>query len=409
MVVHFYDNYTGSWQTQGGGVGFSRGQIIITATTGVIDALRWYNPVAQANAPSNLVLWSMRDSFGLVELARLFTTVAPDTVGWIEEPLDVPVGVGTGQVLCVGTSVTDNVSYARLTPTFTPPPTVADLSTAPSRVSRHGSADPDQPIIEDAGSYVGFDISFTATAIGGGGDFTLSELTDEFERWLTTGGDKYPESDLPAIKGQAEGANTNAENAWTTAQQVQTDLGEFRDEWPGTLATGLGGMISAFGTFITDYNDTVRGFVEDTWGNVADLSERVGTATGVTLFSQLASAIRKLSGIDAPPALADTDDWELVDETDFTNSLEWPVEADVYVVHLTDFDPAGTSEPIGTLTRHGYLGKWSALSGTFAREWHYFNTEDAHLLTASRMPGLGLGLYRPGAGHVQAWRRTEAP
>lgn len=252
------------------------------------------------------------------------------------------------------------------------------------------------------------DVGYRLNTLAEAPDINL-DVEGELARWLREDGDHYDEGVLKLAYGQAAGANEKAEANGTAIATLQTDLTtlgtRLSQAWADTIGSnteGIPGFLTAWDAFYTQ-------FVEITAPAVADLVEAIGDFTGITVLGYLAALIRFANGIDAPPQLGDTPDWELVDETDFVNNLQWPVEADVYRVHLTDYDPAGTSEPIGTLTRHAYLGKWSPYDGTFTREFHYFNTEDADLTIYRRLPGLALGLYRPGAGHVQAWRRTEAP
>jgi hypothetical protein len=226
----------------------------------------------------------------------------------------------------------------------------------------------------------------------------------ELARWLREDGDHYEESRLPFIAGQAAGANEAAQANTTAITALQTDtttlLTRLSQAWADTIGSNTEGIPG----FLTQWDAFYTQFVDITAPAVADLVEAIGTFTGISVFSYLAALIRFANGIDAPPQLA-----ELVDETDFVDNLLWPVEADVYRVTLSTFDPAGTAEPVGTETRHAYLGKWCPFNVQFSSEWHYFNTPSADLYSGGRMPGLGLILYRPGAGHVQAWRRTEAP
>lgn len=235
------------------------------------------------------------------------------------------------------------------------------------------------------------------------------DVEAELARWLREDGDHYDEGVLKLAYGQAAGANEKAEANGTAIAAVKADtqslLDRLTEAWRDTVASnteGIPGFLLAWDAFYTQ-------FVDITAPAIADLVEAVGEFTGISVLVYLANLIRWANGINQPPQLAEGPDWELLDETDFTDNLLWPVEADVYRVTLSAFDPAGTSEPVGTETRHAYLGKWCPFNVQFSSEWHYFNTASADLYSGGRMPGLGLILYRPGAGHVQAWRRTEAP
>lgn len=411
MVEHFFD---GSTQTYLNGStlssGLLTGPIYKFARAGSITHIRiWSNHVDTLACLSLEIVGFRQEKVYTISS----TASGPFAlgVGWTDVPLISAAIVGRDQCVAAAIRTTSGTQLALETvegaswagsANITRPQANTSLYTT---TSGFGSLDPDATIIK---RFDTVDVTFDPDNVPGAG-FTLTEISDELARWLTTGGDKYAESDLPAIKGQAEGANTNAENAWTTAQQVQTDLGDFRDEWPGTLATALQGGLTTIGDWLSTESDWYKKLVHDTAPGAASLVDKVGDFTGITVFNYLADLIRWANGVNQQPQLADTTDWELLDETDFTDSLLWPVEADVYRVTLSSFDPAGTSEPVGTETRHAYLGKWCPFNVQFSSEWHYFNTESADLYLGGRMPGLGLILYRPGAGHVQAWRRAEAP
>jgi len=409
MVEHLYDgwphSFTGSLSEPSG---WEYGTPITVQRTGTISGLRYYHRVATDTPPTSLALWSWNPGVSSPTLIERVTLPSPgSTTGWIDLALGTPYDVGPGDTVVVSGTRTAawHVAYrSEVSPNFQPRTMLAALSVY-GYYGNVGWASGGS-FVGGSTTMIGFDFERDPAPFG---DFTLSELTDEFQRWLTAGGDKYPESDLPAIKGQAEGANTNANNAWETAQEVQTDLGAFRDEWPGTLATALQGGLTTIGDWLSTESDWYKKLVHDSAPGAASLVDKVGDFTGITVFNYLADLIRWANGVNASPQLADTTDWELLDETDFVDNLLWPVEADVYRVTLSAFDPAGTSEPVGTETRHAYLGKWCSFNVQFSSEWHYFNTSSADLYSGGRMPGLGLILYRPGAGHVQAWRRVEAP
>lgn len=409
-MEHFWDGFTPTFQSTAFlTTNQLAGPILKFAVPGSITKVRvWFN------AATTFVFVSV-DIIGVrqsVVYVLSSTAGGPLSVsaGWNDISLISPVIVGRDQCVAVcvrGQSGTFFVREFVAGGTHTGSANITKPDSATSFLVSTTAPNPNASSTTIQ-RYDGLDVEFEAHVVPGSG-YTLTEISDELARWLTTGGDKYPESDLPAIKGQAEGANTNAENAWTTAQQVQTDLGDFRDEWPGTLATALQGGLTTIGDWLSTESDWYKKLVHDTAPGAASLVDKVGDFTGITVFNYLADLIRWANGVNQQPQLADTTDWELLDETDFTDNLLWPVEADVYRVTLSSFDPAGTSEPVGTETRHAYLGKWCPFNVQFSSEWHYFNTESADLYLGGRMPGLGLILYRPGAGHVQAWRRTEAP
>lgn len=252
------------------------------------------------------------------------------------------------------------------------------------------------------------DVGYRLNTLAEAPDINL-DVEGELARWLREDGDHYDEGVLKLAYGQAAGANEKAEANGTAIATLQTDLTTLGTRLSQAWADTIGSNTEGIPGFLTAWDDFYTQFVDITAPAVADLVEAIGDFTGITVLGYLAKLIRFANGIDAPPQLAAGSNWELVDETDFVDNLLWPVEADLYRVTLSAFDPAGTSEPVGTETRHAYLGKWCPFNVQFSSEWHYFNTENADLYLGGRMPGLGLILYRPGAGHVQAWRRVEAP
>lgn len=371
-----------------------------------ISGVAWYRGSTSTPGPSRLSIWQPDAG---VRLWETFDVPDNGAVGWQELDLtDTPVDVlnvlSRVEISAYGGSGTHRTYGSQ---------SAALKGVVPANVElqagfRSLSIGDQEPTSVHTGTIQGLDarlenIPFLqAPAVA-------QNVEAELARWLREDGDHYEESRLPFIAGQAAGANEKAEANGTAIATLQSDLTtlgtRLSQAWADTIGSnteGLPGFLTAWDAFYTQ-------FVDITAPAVADLVEAIGDFTGITVLGYLAALIRFANGIDVPPQLGDTPDWELVDETDFTDNLLWPVEADVYRVTLSSFDPAGTSEPVGTETRHAYLGKWCPFNVQFSSEWHYFNTASADLYLGGRMPGLGLILYRPGAGHVQAWRRVEAP
>jgi hypothetical protein len=373
--------------------------------------LGWYRADADPDKPNSLGLWS--NNF---QGAYVITSTVSDngSVGWQWTTLSSPIQIFAGQTYIVSEHVPNGVtlSFTGGSPAL-PAETTSLKSELPNAV---GITNVNHVYpINSLGStnLYWIDVEFETLSPDTVDPNTAGAILDQkLAAWFSTN-DNTHTAELPyqtyLRAGDAETAAEAAQNAHATAQQVQTDLGQFRDEWPGTLATSLQAGLNTIAGWLNTEADWYRKLVHDTADPAAAFLDRLGTYTGVGLFDLLAELIRWSNGVYDRPQLADTDDWELLDETDFTDNLLWPVEADVYRVTLSAFDPAGTSETVGTETRHGYLGKWCPFNVQFSSEWHYFNTASADLYVGGRMPGLGLILYRPGAGHVQAWRRKEAP
>lgn len=408
MVEHLFDSYPYPLTTVGVvGTGEWWATAITPRRSGTITGLRYYRPSTSDTPPSQLELYRFENHANpRVLLETVALVVPPGATGWIEATLTFPVDASPGETyFATATSSSawsiaggPSSGFGSLPWTLAQGLTDYFPCASVRWITVLGATQFRQNVY-------GLDLVYDAVPFG---DFTVAELTDEFARWLTAGGDKYPESDLPAIKGQAEGANSNAQNAWLTAQDNQTKLAD-PDTGLAAIKNTLGDWIAGQWQAFQDGWDITRG----EWGPIIQhTSDFLNGAADYANFAPL-TAFAKVYDLWArlwEPGTP-TDDparWTLVDEADFTNNLLWPVAADLYRVTLSSFDPAGTSEPVGTETRHAYLGKWCPFDVQFSSEWHYFNTSSADLYLGGRMPGLGLVLYRPGTGHVQAWQRVES-
>lgn len=221
------------------------------------------------------------------------------------------------------------------------------------------------------------------------------DIYNELYKWLSTSGSSFAGSALDLI----------LQNTAGNSSKIDTLLSRLTADVANKLTV-----------FLDDYGVNARGFFDAITAKVdnvslaqADLLERIGDYTGVSLFQYAADTIRWLNGGSAQQYRDPVTYYDPVDSIAFANNLEWPVQADLYTVDLDTFEPGGTSEPFGTQTRYGYLGKWSPLDVTYTAEWHYFNTPHARLENVGHtLPGLALILYRPGGGTVTAWKLKEA-
>jgi hypothetical protein len=370
-----------------------------------ITGVAWYRSSTDHDPPVSLSIW---ERFTQSRPWQTFDVPDSGSVGWQEVDLtDTPVYLEMDANRIVGAGAYSNIgglfSAADQSASFIGGvPANIPLQSAYSR-SNAGNTFPDS--VATSRVY-GLDLRMEpASPVPN----VSSDVDTSLASYLTTAGANYDGSPLADIKTTVQNTFNDVEDASTGLAAIKADtqslLDRLTEAWRDTVASntdGIPGFLTAWDAFYTQ-------FVALTAGPVADLVEAVGDFTGISVLGYLAELIRWANGINAPPQLAEGDDWELLDETDFTNNLLWPVEADVYRVTLASFDPAGTSEPVGTETRHAYLGKWCPFNVQFSSEWHYFNTKSADLYLGGRMPGLGLILYRRGTGHVQAWRRTEAP
>ena len=382
------------------------GQVYRLGGTARLSGIAWYRGSTGTPGPSSLSIW---DNVSGVRLWRTDSPPDDGAVGWqqvdlTDTPFDFAIINSQPMVSAYGGSGVHR-TYGSQGSAF--------VGEVPVNVSlqqgfRNNSIGDQRPTTVHTGTIQGLDARFEIIPLANQ-NVISPNVEAELARWLREDGDHYDESAIKTILGQAAGANETVQSTEYGNATIHQDTQDLLTRWSADLATKLNTAADTVGSWLTTEANWYRQLVHDSAGTVASLVEKIGEITDLTVFELLAELIRWANGVNQPPQLADTSDWQLVDETDFTDNLLWPVEADVYRVTLSSFDPAGTSEPVGTETRHAHLGKWCPFNVQFSSEWHYFNTASADLYVGDRMPGLGLILNRPGAGHVQAWRRTEAP
>lgn len=368
-----------------------------------ITGIAWYRASTNWDAPRSLSIW-YRD----LPVRLWKTTDVPDNgaVGWQEVDLtDTPLlgggyfsRIGAGGWLDVGGHFAawgdHNTTLSSEAVASIP------LQYALQRLNA-GDVQPDSP---GTARIYGYDLRVEPTYAG---QFAAGGSSSDVAAWLSADGANYAGSPLADVKTVVENIYNETQDEAHGLAKISGDLETLKTRLSQAWADLVAGNLEGIPAFLVAWSDFHAQFVEETAPGVANLLEWLGEFTDITVFDYLAKLVRFANGIDAPPQLADSPDWELVDETDFVNSLLWPVEADVYRVVLSAFDPAGTGEAVGTQTRHGYLLKWAPANVEFIGEWHYANTVHADLSLGRRMPGLALIMNRPGAGHVQAWRRAE--
>ena len=378
---------------------------LLPSAVGPVVALGWYRSEAGPPGPTNLSLWHQSQQ------SRIVSIDSPNddgSVGWQWTDC-IPTKPLNSASLVVGCHGPNGFKIAERSGT---PAVKAEMGfdTTGSLLSWRKTGSDDK--LSGGSSLTpiyALDLKYSTEEALSAGGITAGDVDAKLASYLTAAGANYSGSPLADIHTVTEDTYNQTVDNNTAITALQTDtttlLTRLSQAWADTIGSnteGIPGFLTAWDAFYTQ-------FVDITAPAVADLVDAIGTYTGITVFSYLAALIRFANGIDAPPQLAEGPNWQLFDEADFVDNLLWPVEADVYRVTLSAFDPAGTSEPVGTETRHAYLIKWCPFNVQFSSEWHYANTASADLYLGGRMPGLGLILYHGGSGHVQAWRRTEAP
>lgn len=101
----------------------------------------------------------------------------------------------------------------------------------------------------------------------------------------------------------------------------------------------------------------------------------------------------------------DTTHWTLVDETTFTDELVWGVEAELYVVTITQKPDSVPDVVLSGYHWYPRLGWWTVITDTFleSRQFLEFQEQKLHQPGFQKMPGLFLHCKPGTQGHVQAW------
>lgn len=370
-----------------------------------VSGVAWYRGSTGTPGPSRLSIWQPDAG---VRLWETFDPPDDGTVGWqqldlTDTPIDVLNVLSRVEVSAYGGSGTHRTYGSQSTALKGVVPVNVELQAG----FRNLSIGDQEPTSVHTGTIQGLDLRAENIPFVQGPQ-VATNVEAELARWLREDGDHYDESAVKSILGQAAGANETVQSTEYGNATIHQDTQDILTRWSDTLATKLNNTADAINDNLAVYTTALATSITDGMARLAELWNDVLACFGSTPGALLCIWDAYLRFLRFKPQLAEGPDWELVDETDFVNSIIWPVEADVYRVNLTAFNPKSTSQPVGSDTRHAYLATWATYNGEFASGWHYFSTANADLETGNRMPGLGLLLTNGGTGHIQAWRRTEA-
>lgn len=371
------------------------------ATGGWITALGWRRDSVTGPGPTNLSLWNQGNQGRILSLD---TPVDDGNPGWQWTPCEpTPViGFSAAVVGCHGPN-----GFVISERGATPPPFPAAGWGRSAAVLNWRKTGSDDTLSGSSAlsPIFALDARISTSITPDVSGATQTQVHTELARYLESTGDLYIGSPLADTKTVVE-QNFNALSdpvSGLVAQQSQ--LNELLSRLTADAAAKLTLFLDDYGINSRGFFDRVTAQLQDVTDAQADLIIWFGEFTGIPIFTYLGELLKFLNGLSKPPYRDPASFYDPVDSVAFTDNLEWHVQADLYTVDVVDFDPAGTSEPFGTLTRYGYLGKWSILDVDHASEWHFFNTPKARLEQLGyTMPGLALILNRPGSGTVTAWK-----
>jgi len=378
-------------------------QYVALGGSNQITGVAWYRGSTSDDPPVSLSVWDRQQTVRLWK-----TTDVPDdgTVGWHEVDLtDTPLivvrfnaQVGAGGYWADGGQ-------------FSAKDQSADLSgevggNVPLQFAFHheGSGDVVPATVATSRIYP-FDIRVepwagVSAGAGAGVDAALAS-------YLTSAGANYAGNPIADIKTTVENTFNDVEDGTFGLAAIKDDTALMLTRWSSALATKLNDTADAITTALTVWTSDLAASIaagmaklEELWSDILACF----ASTPGALLCVVHAYLKFLRDLTGPPEAA----WIVDAETDFTDSLEWPVQADQYRVFVETFDARGSSQTVGTHTRYVHFGKWTTMDVDVFGEWHYFSQEQSKLEDGGRrMPGLALILEHGGTGHVQALLRPE--
>lgn len=399
------ENVIGPWgNNAGNGSAHERGVYFQVLVQGWATKIRWYRTDANAaRAVNSIHLWHVPSGTKLAE-----GNPAPDNglAGWQEYVLPQSVQLFPNVNYCVavhmpGTSTTPNMAF-----TFPGSPGPGLVFVADEGHAYRQTNTPAVPTAFFAAQLIATDVYFVEGDIPEPGQgVTLSDMEALFDSYFRADNDNGHQTAVPYLTwGQASGANSNAQNAWLSAQGAQTAA-----EGNASAITNVSTQVESVGGNVSILLNRLSADLAQKLNDVSDgLAGLLNDAASVlgggwnTFVNQMTRATGG-SGFGGPDPLQG---WTQVDEIEFTNELAWPVAADLYRVSLDNVGSKPEADPVAGVHVAYRLGWWSPLDGGFFRERRYLDGPNADLVsTNGRMPGLVLFLNNGGHGFVAAWTK----
>src|SRR5690349_15956364 len=317
----------------------SWGQIFRLGGTSRIDGVAWYRGDTGTPGPSSLSVWDA------VSGARVWKTDSPPddgTIGWQEvdlsdAPLDWLALNSQPMVQAYGGTGTSQ-SYG--------PQSAEFHGEVPANVNlqafRSNNSIGDQlPTTPFTGQAAGLDARIAIIPLTGA-NVVAANVEAELARWLREDGDHYDEGVIKTILGQASGANETVQSEEFGNAVIHQDTQDILTRCSSALATKLNDPADAITTALTVWTSDPATSIaagmaklEELWSDILACF----ASTPGALLCVVHAYHKFLRDLTGPPEAA----WIVDAETDFTDSLEWPVQADQYRVFVETFDARGSS------------------------------------------------------------------
>lgn len=398
-------NVIGPWgNNAGNGNAHERGLYFQVLVQGWATKMRWYRTDTNAaRAINSMQLWHVPSGTKLAE-----ANPAPDNglAGWQEYvfPQSVQLFPNVNYSVAMhmpGSATTPNMSF-----TFPGSPGPGLVFVADQGHAYRQTNTPAVPTAFFSGQLIAVDVYFVEGDLPEPGQgVTLSDMEALFDSYFRADNDNGHQTAIPWLTwGQASGANSNAQNAWLSAQAAQTaaegntsaiaNVSTAVEGIGGNVATLLNRLSADLAQKLNEMSDGLAGLLNDAASVLGG-----GWEAFVSQFTRASGG----SGFGLPDSLAG---WTLVDETDFTEEIAWPVAADRYVVTFTETPPRTPGTPVAGVDWHPRLAWWCELNTGLATERHYLDFAGAILQSPTgRMFGLLLNGGKNTAGHIQAWTK----
>lgn len=399
------ENVIGPWgNNAGNGSAHERGLYFQVLVQGWATKMRWYRTDTNASrAINSLQLWHVPSGTKLAE-----ANPAPDDglAGWQEYVLSQSVQLFPNVNYSVamhmpGTATTPNMSF-----TFPGSPGPGLVFVADEGHAYRQTNTPAVPTAFFAGQLIAVDVYFVEGDIPEPGQgVTLSDMEALFDSYFRADNDNGHQTAVPYLTwGQASGANSNAQNAWSSAQAAQTAA-----EGNASAITNVSTQVESVGGNVSILLNRLSADLAQKLNDVSDgLAGLLNDAASVlgggwnAFVTQMTRATGG-SGFGGPDPLQG---WTSQGTLEFTDAAAWAQEADLYRVALDDTGGTVESDPVAGVHVAYRLGWWSPLDGLFMRERHYVDGVYTDLTSErGRMPGLVIFLNRGGHGFIEAWTK----
>jgi hypothetical protein len=368
-----------------------------------VTKLGWYRVATGGSGVNALNLWDAGFLGGLIRL----TTLSDDgTVGWQWTTIANPINLFVGRRYIVSLHTVGSTQHVGTIGGTTVLPQGTLLVHGPSGRDFAASATTVYPNNHD--NFAGYLVDVEVEDIGVDNPdlATAGDLIDaKLAAWFRSDNDNSHKTEIPWLTwGQASGANSNAQNAWLSAQGAET-AAQGNASAISNVSTQVDGISGNVGTLLNRLSADLATLLNESSQALADWLN--GAAADPTKwwtgFLDRFTRSSGGSGFGLPDAL---EGWTLVDETDWSEELAWPVPADRYILTFTETPPRTPGTSVAGVQWHPRLAWWCELNTGLATERHYIDFADTILQSPTgRMFGVLLNGGVNTAGHIQAWTK----